>query len=172
MIAERTVYSLKKFSTVLTFAVLILIQFFVSDSIQVFGVAPNLMLTFVIIYSVNNEIYKAAIAGCVYGLFLDATGAWAIGYNALLMMYTAALVASFSGRFFYENKLAIIITVFALSFLFEFVKVSVSNALFGDLPVFYVTGRYILPECIYNSIAALLLVPLADRIKYEYIRGI
>ena len=110
--------------------------------------------------------------GIFCGLFLDAMGVWAIGYNALLVMYIAALVASFSGKFFYENKLAVIITVFALSFLFEFVKVAVSNALFGDLPVFYVTGRYILPECIYNSIASLLLVPLANRIKYEYIRGI
>lgn len=151
---------------------MILVQFFASDSMQIFGVAPNLLLTFVIIYSVNTEIYKAAIAGGVCGLFLDAMGVWAIGYNALLVMYIAALVASFSGKFFYENKLAVIITVFALSFLFEFVKVAVSNALFGDLPVFYVTGRYILPECIYNSIAALLLVPLANRIKYEYIRGI
>lgn len=163
---------MKKLLTVLTFAVMILVQFFASDSMQIFGVAPNLLLTFVIIYSVNNEIYKAAIAGCVCGLFLDAMGVWAIGYNALLVMYIAALVASFSGKFFYENKLAVIITVFALSFLFEFVKVAVSNALFGDLPVFYVTGRYILPECIYNSIASLLLVPLANRIKYEYIRGI
>ena len=163
---------MKKLLTVLTFAVMILVQFFASDSMQIFGVAPNLLLTFVIIYSVNTEIYKAAIEGCVCGLFLDAMGVWAIGYNALLVMYIAALVASFSGKFFYENKLAIIITVFALSFLFEFVKVAVSNALFGDLPVFYVTGRYILPECIYNSIASLLLVPLANRIKYEYIRGI
>jgi len=157
---------------VLAFAVLILIHFIASDSIQIFGVAPNLILTFVIIYSVNNEIHKAAIAGCACGLFLDAMSVWTIGYNALLVMYIAALVASFSGKFFYENKLAVIITVFASSFLFEFVKVAVSNALFGDLPVFYVTGRYILPECIYNSVAALLLVPLANRIKYEYIRGI
>ena len=163
---------MKKFLTGLAFAVLILIHFVASDSIQIFGVAPNLILTFVIIYSVNNEIHKAAIAGCACGLFLDAMSVWTIGYNALLVMYIAALVASFSGKFFYENKLAVIITVFASSFLFEFVKVAVSNALFGDLPVFYVTGRYILPECIYNSVAALLLVPLANRIKYEYIRGI
>ena len=163
---------MKKFLTGLAFAVLILIHFVASDSIQIFGVAPNLILTFVIIYSVNNEIYKGAIAGCVCGLFLDAVGVGAIGYNALAVMYIAALVASFSGKFYYENKLAVIITVFASSFLFEFVKVAVSNALFGDLPVFYVTGRYILPECIYNSVAALLLVPLANRIKYEYIRGI
>ena len=172
MILERAVYFLKKFLTVLTFAGLIIIQFFASNSMQIFGVAPNLILTFVIIYSVNNEIYKGAIAGCVCGLFLDAVGVWAIGYNALAVMYIAALVASFSGRFYYENKLAVIITVFGATFLFEFVKLALSNALFEDLPVFYVTYRYILPECIYNMVASFLLIPLAKRIKYEYIRGI
>lgn len=163
---------MKKILTALTFVLLFVIQTSVGSYLKIFNVSPNLLLTFVIIYSVNSELLKAALAGCVCGLLTDAAGAGVMGYNALLMMYIAAMSSVFANKFYNENKLVSSLNVFIIGFIYEFIKVAVFNALYGELPVFYMTWRYILPECIFNSISAIPLAYWINWLKNEYIRGI
>ena len=163
---------LKKLLLFLIFLILFLIQTTLGEYIKIFDAAPNLLLVFVIIYSINSSVPTSILVGSIAGLLIDVSMQGLLGLNALIMTYIAIFASFLSSRILYERKIITIITVFALGFLFEFLNVAISNALITDLPVFYITLRYTLLSCVYNSVVAIGLVYLIDKLKFEYIRGI
>lgn len=163
---------MKKFLSALTFVLLFIVQTSMGEELKILNIAPNFVLAFVIIYSVRSEVLTSAAIGCICGLLLDISGPGINGYNALVLMYISVLVSTISGRFYYENSLVPVIAVFIFGFIFEFIKLLISNALFESLPLFYVTWRYILPECLFNSVVSIPLIYWINWLKNEYIRGI
>ncbi len=163
---------MKKFFLSLTLLVLFVIQTSIGDKLKIFSVSPNLILIFVILFSMNASILKSAIAGLICGLLTDSVGFWVIGYNALFMMYIGILTSVMSSRYYFETKLTTFIIVFVFTFIFGFINTVVSSVIVSKLPVWYITYRYILFECVYNSYVALVISPLIKRLKIEYVRGI
>jgi len=73
--------------------------------IGIFGTAPNLMLVFTIIYSVNSSVLSSVVAGSIAGLLIDVSMNGIVGVNALLMMYTAVFTSYLSSKILYERKI-------------------------------------------------------------------
>ncbi len=163
---------MKKLLLSLTFLILFLTQTSANDFIKLFGVAPNLLLVFTIAYSINSSIPQSILVGSIAGLLIDVSMQGMLGLNALLMAYIAVLGSFVSSKILFERKIIIIITVFAFGFLYEFLNLVITSALITKLPVFYITYRYTLPSCVYNSIVAIPMVYLLNKLKFEYIRGI
>ncbi len=163
---------MKKLLLIITFLVLFLIQTTSEEFIKLFGVAPNLLLVFTVIYSINSSIPKSILIGSIAGLLLDVSSQGLLGLNALLMTYIAILASFLSSKILFERKIITIITVFALGFIYDFFNVLITSALITRLPVFYIIYRYTLLFCVYNSIIAIPMTYLLDKLKFEYIRGI
>ncbi len=163
---------MKKFFLFLTFLILFLVQTTSGELLRIFGAVPNLLLTFTIIYCVNSSVLSSVLVGAIAGLLTDVSTNAALGINALLMTYTAVFTSFLSSKILYERKIIICITVFALSLLYEFASVAITNFFVNSLPVFYITIRYTLLSCAYNTIVAVPLVYLINKLKFEYVRGI
>jgi len=163
---------LKKLLLVLTFLILYILQTTADEMIGIFGTAPNLMLVFTIIYSVNSSVLSSVVAGSIAGLLIDVSMNGIVGVNALLMMYTAVFTSYLSSKILYERKIIICITVFGLGFIYEVLSVVISNVFIHNLPLFYITCRYILLSCVYNTIVSIPMIYLLNKLKFEYIRGI
>ncbi len=164
--------TLKKLLLFLLFLIIFLIQTTLGEHIKIFDAVPNLLLVYVIIYSINSTVPASILVGSIAGLLIDVSMQGLIGLNALIMTYIAIMASFLSSKILYERKIITIITVFVLGFLYEFLNVAISSALITDLPVFYITLRYTLPSCVYNSVVSIGLVYVIDKLKFEYIRGI
>ena len=102
---------MKKVISYLTLVLLAVVQTGAGQYIKLFGILPNLILTFAVIYSLTNSSVRSAVMGLSAGIILDATTVGAFGLNGIFLMYTCLAVSYFSRRFYYENKLSSFISV-------------------------------------------------------------
>lgn len=163
---------MKKILTYITLVLLLVVQTAAGRYIRIFGVLPNLALTFTIIYSLTNGSFRAAALGLVCGLLFDTTSSGAFGLNGLIVMYVAIAASFFSRKYFYENKLAMVCGVFAFTLIYESISLIMTLVLFSQAPFFYSFVRFILPEAVINSIITVPLLMWVKWLNNEYIRGI
>ncbi|MBR3934361.1 MAG: rod shape-determining protein MreD [Clostridia bacterium] len=163
---------MKKTLTYITLVLLAVVQTAAGRHIKIFGVLPNLVLTFTILYSLTNGSFRAGVLGLVAGLILDSASASVFGLNALLMMYTAIIASYFSRKFYYENKVASFCGVYIYTTIYESVLLILTQVMFSRSPFFSVFIRYILVESLINSILAIPILYAVKWLNNEYIRGI
>lgn len=163
---------MKKVLTYITLILFVVIQTGLGKYIRFFGVLPNLVLTFVVVYSMTNGMVRAAVVGLVGGLFLDSTSYGVFGMNGLMLMYTALIISYFSAKFYYENKTASFCGVLIYSALYESVLLIVTQVIYAKSPFLYVFGRYILLESLINALISIPVLYWVKWLNNEYIRGI
>ena len=163
---------MKKALTFITLILVAAIQTGAGQYIRIFGVLPNLILTFTILYSMTNDSFRAGACGLVAGFILDSTSHGVFGLNALLLMYAAIIISYFSKKFYYENKTAAFCGVFIYTAVYEAVLLILSHVLFSNASFFYVFIRYIILESLINAIISILLIYWIKWLNNEYIRGI
>ena len=88
------------------------IQTSLGELIDVFGIAPNLILVFVIVYSLDTTGFMATLIGGICGLMTDFADAGIVGIGGFVMMYVSFASSIVSKKFYYDNKLVGIIIVF------------------------------------------------------------
>lgn len=163
---------MKKALTYITLVLFTIIQTGAGRYIRIFGVLPNLILMFTIVYSLTNGSLRAGILGLVAGLLIDATSYGVFGLNALMLMYTSLIISYFSRKFYYENKLATFCSVFVYTLVYESLLLILTQVVFSKSPFFFVLGRYILVESLINAVISLLILYWVKWLNNEYIRGI
>ena len=163
---------MKKVLLILTAFFLVVIQTSMSSSVEIIGVAPNLIFIFAIVFGLNSSTHTATATGCLCGIISDCCDYGTIGCSALVLMYVTFLSNLASKKFYYDNKLVGIVIVFVSGLLFESVRLFISNLMFSNASFVTVFFRYILPEAVFNSVVAFPLMWWIKWLKNEYIRGI
>ena len=163
---------MKKALTYITLILFVVIQTGLGKYIKFFGVLPNLILTFTIVYAMTNGMVRASALGLVAGLFIDSTSYGVFGLNGLMLMYTALIISYFSGKFYYENKTASFCGVLVYTAVYESFLLIVTQVIFSKAPFFYVFVRYILLESLINALISIPVLYWVKWLNNEYIRGI
>jgi len=130
-------------------------------AIAIGGVQPDLLLYFVVFIAIFKKPHEAAIAGAIIGLIDDLLIGKYLGLHMLSYMITGYLVAYFGGRFYKENYIIPLATVFAGGIVSGFCYLFFSQLISLNLPFWYSLWRLVLPGAIYSAlIAPVIYVPV------------
>ena len=140
---------------------LLIIQTTVLDSVRIFGVMPNLLLTATICVSLLTEDYRGLIFGVACGLLLDITGGRMIGINSLLCTYVSFGVIWICDKLYNNNEIVAAIFTFVITFIYCLVFYIFNFLIWGQGDILYALLRKILPEMLYNTVLAIFVYPLS-----------
>ncbi len=163
---------MKKVLTYIFLVLLFVIQTAAGHYIEIFGVIPNITLTFAIVYSLTNPMGKAAALGLLCGLLFDSCRVGAFGLNGLLLMYTCLTASYFASRFYYESKPVTAVGVFLYTAVYKALFLGLTSVMFSQTPFFQTFLRYVLVEALWNAVITIPVLSLVKWLNNEYIRGI
>ncbi len=163
---------MKKTLTYIILFVLLAIQTSAGHYIKIFGVVPNITLTFTFVYALTNTPLRSAALGVVCGLLFDSCRVGAFGLGGFILMYTCLAAAYISSKFYYESRFSVASGVFVYTLIYNAVFLVLTSVLFGRAPFFYTFARYILVEALWNSLISFPMLILVKWLNNEYIRGI
>ncbi|MBE7049797.1 MAG: rod shape-determining protein MreD [Ruminococcaceae bacterium] len=163
---------MKKTLIILTAFVMFVFQTSLGELIDIFGIVPNLILIFVIAYSLDTTAFVASLVGCVCGIMIDFSDNGILGLGAIVMMYVALGANVVSKKFYYDNKFVGLIIVFISGLIFESSRFFIMNLLYSGTQTPLIFFRYIFPEAVYNSVLSVPIMWWVNYLKNEYIRGI
>ncbi len=143
-------------------------------SIEIWGIAPNLFLCFVVLAGFLRGKMEGAICGCVFGLMYDILIGRMIGVNSLIYLYIGFGAGILSEHFFGGGKrvTAAIATV-AATIVSAMIYYLARVAIYGDIAFMVAFFRIAFPEAIYNlAICFLLSYPVTGMMKLMRIKKI
>lgn len=142
---------------------LALIQSVVGPRIALATVHPDLVLIFLVGWTLLYGARESVVWAFVGGLWLDLLSGGAMGASSLALM-AAVLVAGLGGTlFFHRNIFVPALTVAASTFVYAGVHLAVLALLQDAFPVLPALERIVMPSLLYNSGLAMLLTPLLNR---------
>lgn len=145
----------------------IFLQSTIFHSCSIKGTVPDLVLVFVVFYSLLNGHNSSTIYGFFCGLLEDLYLGRAIGMNAIAKACTAFVVARLQGNVFKENVLVGVIAV-VLGTLFNGILLLILSI--ASFNVFYLDRSLIISlsyQMIYNAILALPIYFLYYRSNHK-----
>ena len=145
---------MKKILTYFTLIIVIVLQSSVLSRIELVYITPNLVLTFMVCYSMYSEPTKALVFSIVAGLVVDILQAHHIGLTALLFMFIAVALSVASSDYIRTNIITIMVAVAVSTVLFESLYGFLLYVIFNKMTAKYMFG-IILFETIYNVVASL-----------------
>ena len=126
--------------------------------IEVWGIAPNLFLCFVVIIGFFRGKAEAAVCGAVFGLIYDLLVGRMIGVNALIYLYLGLGAGILGTQFFSgEKRLVICLGSMVGTLLAGLVYELALKAVGADIGLLTAMFRISLPEAVYNGVVAFLL---------------
>lgn len=128
--------------------------------VSVYGVIPNLLITFTIVTAVLRNSTEGAAVGFFSGLCIDMQFGSILGFHALLGLYLGLAAGTISKRIYRENLMIVVFFTFVYSIAYEAVVYLISNILNSDIHIVYAFTSVILPEAIYNCAVSVLMFPL------------
>ena len=138
--------------------VLSVMQPTLARGIEIFNIAPNLFLAFVIIIGFYIGKMDGAICGAAFGLVYDMLIGRQIGVNAFCYLYIGFGAGILSENFFSGGKtLATAITVFAGTIIASLIYYFAGLIAYGSMSFVTAIFRIGLLEGIYNAIIAVVL---------------
>lgn len=161
-----------KLFRVLFYAICILLlltlQSTVLQYIRIYNVIPNLLVVFVIISALIRGNVEGGVIGFFAGLVLDMMFGRLLGFYALLGMYLGIGVGSVNRRLYRENLLVVVFFTFAASVVYETAVYFLNTFMSGDMNLIYQMTAKILPEALYNSVAAIFIYLLLIRVNRRF----
>lgn len=152
------------------FILLILtIQTTLLDYISIYGVKPNVLIVFIIVCALLRGDAEGGAVGFFAGLSLDLMFGGIIGFYAMLGYLLGVAAGSVNKRMFRDNILVVLFFTLVYSIAYETIVYILNNIMSGDINLIYPFSRIILPEALYNCIAAFpvyaLLITVDRRFK-------
>ncbi len=133
-------------------------------NLELFGIAPNLFLCFVVIAGFYRGVYEGGICGMVFGLVYDILLGEMIGINAMLYLYLGVGAGILGiGYFGGEKRLAITVSAGVGTLGAALVYYLVRKIAAGDISFVTAFFRIGLLEAIYQMPVAFLLSFGADK---------
>ncbi len=126
---------MKNIFTYLTLIILLVLQTTIFRHLEVLHIIPNLVLVFVVCYSMYAEPAKATVFAVVAGFVTDIIQTRHLGFSALIMMFIALLYAIVSSDYIKSNIVTVVLGTFVATFIYEGLYASVLYVTFDKLTV-------------------------------------
>ena len=131
----------------------------VFKSLDFGGIAPNLILVFVVSFGLIRGEKTGILLGFFAGLLMDIFLGPFIGFYSLILMYVGFMSGLFHKIFFAEDlKLPLMLVVFS-DICYGFVCYILLFLLRGKLDLPYYFTHIILPECVYTTVVTIFIFP-------------
>ena len=129
------------------------------QEIEIFGIAPNLFLTFVIMTGIFKGKTEGLMVGMIFGLIYDLLIGRMVGVNSLLYLY-AGFGAGVLGEQFYGmgKVVAGVVGTFAGTILVGLLYYFARQMISDDIGITVALFRISFIEGIYNAVVSLLLI--------------
>lgn len=144
-----------------------IIQIFISNNLEIFGISPNLILVTVVMISMWNTLAISLTVAGVIGIFADLIFHFGIGQSLVTYLVIALCISYISGRYRKESKAAIIyITAMATGIwtLFQFVYYIIDNAVLINI---FVLLKQVIIEILLNIVVAYILYKIFEKSMNE-----
>ena len=153
---------MKKIVTYIFLIILLVLQSSLCKNIEVLHIMPNLILVFVVCYSMYSEPVMATILGVVSGILMDVFQAQNMGFNSIVIMYIALSLSCMTSGYIRSNIWTVIVFVVLSTIVYEGLYTFLTLFLFGRMSIFQLFAD-ILIESVYNIVIA---IPLSFFAKY------
>ena len=153
---------MKKIVTYIFLIILLVLQSSLCKNIEVLHIMPNLILVFVVCYSMYSEPVMATILGIVSGILMDVFQAQNMGFNSIVIMYIALSLSCMTSGYIRSNIWTVIVFVALSTIVYEGLYTFLTLFLFGRMSIFQLFAD-ILIESVYNIVIA---IPLSFFAKY------
>ena len=143
------------------------IQIFISNNFEIFGVTPNVILVTVVIISMWNTLAINLTVSGVMGIFADLIFHFDIGKSLVTYLVIALCISYISSRYRKESKAAIIyITAMATGIftLFQFVYYIIDSAVIINI---FVLLKQAIIELLLNIVVAYVLYKVFEKSMNE-----
>lgn len=147
---------MKKFIVPLIVLLLVGLQNSLFEFIRIFGVKPNIALTFIICYTLIKGNPEGTIAGIFDGLAEDIFFSGIYGINSIACMITAFFIGSIEGRIYKDNIFVPGIFTFIGTLIKELIVFLFLYLTRENINVTMALTSTIIPEAIYNTILAVI----------------
>ena len=158
---------MKKILAVIKIPVIIIltfiIQIFISNNFEIFGISPNLILVTIVIISMWNALPVNLTASGVMGIFTDLIFHFDIGQSLITYLVIALCISYISGRYRKESKAAIIyITAMATGIftLFQFIYYIIDSSVIINI---FVLLKQAVIEILLNIVVAYVLYKIFEK---------
>ena len=144
-----------------------IIQIFISNNFEIFGITPNLILVTVVIISMWNNLSVNLIVAGIMGLFADLIFNFDIGKSLVTYLVIALCISYISGRYRKESKAAIIyITAMATGIfvIFEFIYYIIDSTIIINV---FVLLKQVIVEILLNIVVAYVLYKVFEKSMNE-----
>jgi len=156
----------------ISLAVLFVFQTTLSRYIDICGIAPNLVFTFVLCYSMYNFPVRSGILCLVAGFITDIYSGTLPGVNALLFLYIGIAVSNFASSLVRKNLWTTAVGVLVISFLYHTVSLLIWYVVPGHSTFWYPLVRYAMPTAVYDAVFAFVISMWARWLSEDKIRGL
>ena len=163
---------LNYFLSYITLALLFVVQTTLSNVIDIYSIAPNLVFIFAVCYSIYNFPVRSAVLCVVAGLVADLYTTGNIGFNALIFMYFGLSISIFASTLIKKNIFAVIAGVFVVSAIYHSILLIVSYVIPGHSNFVYPFVRFVLPTALYDCVFSTVISAWAKSLSEEKIRGL
>lgn len=153
---------------------LVVLQPTLGRGIEIWGIAPNLFLCFVVLAGFFRGKMEGAISGCIFGLMYDILIGRMIGVNSLIYLYVGLGAGILSEHFFGGGKrvtasIATMVATLLSAVIYYFAR----RVVHGDIGFLVAFFRISVPEAIYNLVICFLLsFPVVGTMKLLRIKRI
>ena len=126
--------------------------------VEIWGIAPNLFLCFVVLIGFFRGKMEGAACGIAFGLLYDILIGRMIGVSSLAYLYIGFGAGILSERFFSDMKriaasIAMVIATLLVAVVYYFARLMIH----GDIGFLVAFFRISFPEAIYNAVACFLV---------------
>ena len=161
---------MKNILTYVTLLLLIVLQSTILNGIEVLHIMPNIILVFVVCYSMYAEPVKAVIVSIVAGLVTDILQSHHVGLTALMLMFISLALSVMCSDYIRSNLFTVVIAVIASTLIFESVYGILVYVLFNKMTLGYMM-KVVLLETVYNVVVSFVLSWWAKYLAEDEIRS-
>lgn len=159
---------MKKVAVPAVLLILVVLQNSVFEHIKVFGVKPDIVITFVICYTLIFGNPRGTIVGIAGGLLEDIFFGGAFGINSLACMLTAFLIGSIESVLYKDNIFIPGLFTITGTVIKELIVFFFLYLIRMDLSFSTVFMNIVLPEAVYNSVLTIVFYRYMKAMSTKY----
>ncbi len=153
---------MKRIAGVIAILVAIFFDSIFFARVNVYGVAPDVMLAFTVSFAVHAGSLSGAVFGGVGGLFMDMLFGRMLGLNAAIYLVAGLCGGFFHQKFYADNVIVPGITAVTASFLKDAVYALTALLMGGRFHLGWMLVQYMLPAAVVTG-GVCMLAHLAFR---------
>lgn len=161
---------MKNILTYVTLLFVVVLQSTILNGIEFLHITPNIVLVFVVCYSMYAEPVKAVILAIVAGLVADILQVHHVGLTALLFMFISIALSVICSDYIRSNMFTVMVAIVASTIVFEYLYGILVYVLFNKMPLGYMI-KIVLIETLYNVITSLVFMWWTKYLAEDEIRS-